>query len=117
MIRIGGGHLAQEIRIDPMRLIALTQVRPWTDTDNAHLTHVALHCFAIDHHPFAPQLDGDAARTIERIIRIDHINAMLECHLLGGRQYWLVVKTRTAQTQEFGLDTERQLVLVAFDQR
>ncbi len=98
VIRIGGGHLAQQIWVNSMRLITLTQVRAGTDAGNAHLLHVPLHRFAIDHCPFALQLDGDASRTIERIGRIDRINAMFERYLLGGGRNRLVIMTRTTQT-------------------
>jgi len=76
---------------------------------------VALHCFAINAHPFAPELDRNAARTIERIVGIERINPMFERHLPCGGQYWLVVETCAAETQEFCLRAERQLAFIAFD--
>src|SRR3712207_3774557 len=91
-----------------MLLSAPTQVGCWTNAGDAHLAHVPLHRFAIDRPSVPAQFDGDAPRTIERIGRVDRINAMFERHLLGGGCHRLVVETRATETQEFGLAAERQ---------
>ena len=103
-----------------MRQIALTQVRAGTDAGKAHLLHVPLNRFAIDDHSFPTQLHSNPSRTVERIVWIERINAMFECHLLSGSRYGLVIKTRTTETQEFGLYAKWRVpigrVLVAFHQ-
>jgi DNA-binding SARP family transcriptional activator len=52
MIRIGGGHMPQEIGINLMLLIAPTQVGCRTDASDAHLAHVPLHGFTVDNQSF-----------------------------------------------------------------
>jgi hypothetical protein len=59
MIGVGSRYMTQKIRINPMLLLALTQVRARADAGNPHLAHVPLDCFAIDELPFTLQLNGN----------------------------------------------------------
>lgn len=98
VIGVSRRDLTQEIRVDPMLLIALAQVRARADPSDPHLAHVSLHRFAIDGSPVAAQLGGDTPRAIEGASGIDLVNPMLDRHLLCRGRGGLVVETRAAET-------------------
>jgi hypothetical protein len=56
----------------------------------------------------APQTDSNAPRAIERIRRIEFINAMLERDLCRAGRDRRVIQTGAAHAQQFSLLDERQ---------
>ena len=63
------------------------------------------------------QLGGNAARAVERILRVDRVDAMLERHLLRRRLTRPVVQTGPADPEHIRLRQERERRRLSFDER
>ena len=91
------------------------QVRAGADRAEAHLTHMALHGFAVDDHLFV-QLNFDLALTIERTRGIDFVDAPLNPELFGRRRQRVIIQTAAIQTEQVGLSAHGQRASAPVDQ-
>src|SRR5690349_5944939 len=110
------GEIAQQIGIHPMLAHALAEIWAWRNPLNAHLTHIALHAFAVDWMTFLIQEHDELTRPIKRVCRIQLVDAMLERHLLRRWRTGLIVQTATTEREQFGLGTERKCFRLVLDQ-
>ena len=74
----------------------LAEIWPQRNALNPHLAHIPLDAFAADRAAFLTLDDRNLARIIERMRRIQLINAMLERHFLQRWHFGLIVQTATA---------------------
>ncbi len=73
MVGSAASQIAQQIGIDRLPLVASAGVGTRPQSDQAHLLHMPLHGFSINHQSFASKLLMDAARPIEGPSRVDFV--------------------------------------------
>src|SRR5205085_9639328 len=66
-----GGHAAQQVGIDAMRLDTAAQVGTGYNPSNAHLTHIALDPLAVDRAEVLRQQHRQLAVAVKRMSRVD----------------------------------------------
>ena len=82
------------------------------DASDAHLAHVALHQLAVE-----PQDHRDLARAIERVGRVQLVDAALERQLFRAGRHGLVIQAGAVEGEQVALGGQVQFRLFAFQQR
>jgi len=98
---------SQQIGIYLVLWIALTQFWPRANTSDRHFTHVSLNSGARYLLAFPPQDGCNPSRSIHRILCVNFIDTVLQGNLSCRWSHRLIVKTCSAQSQQFSLFLER----------
>jgi site-specific DNA recombinase len=84
VIGVAGRDVAQQVRVNLVRRMALAEIRPRTDAGQPHLAHTALHRLAGHRHLLVRmQMGRDAPRAVEGIRRVNLVDGVLERQCLG----------------------------------
>ena len=76
VIGVAGGDMPQKIRENPVFGSGFAGIGPRHDASNAHLAHVALDQLAVELQDY-----GDFARAVERVGRVQLVDAPLDGQL------------------------------------
>jgi hypothetical protein len=96
--------------------VPFAQIRARTDAGDAHFPHVALHSLAVDKNAVSAQLFCDAPRPVERVVRVQLVDLMLDLHLLWRRSNRLVVQACSFQTQQVSLGRQWEVWVVSLQE-
>jgi len=112
VVGVAGGEMPQKIGENPMFGRLFAGVGTGNDAGDAHLAHLALHPLAVE-----PQDRGDLARAVERVSRVQLVDAALEGQLCRAGQHGLVIQAGAVQGEQVALGRQAEVGLFPFQQR
>ncbi len=114
LIRLRNVKLAQQIGIDPVLQVSLTQIRAGIDGHDPHLSHIAPNGVFVNLIAFPIHNRSNLFVPQKRVLGIQFIDPALEAYLLRGGRDRLVVKGASIQAEEIGMQGNRQLAILPF---
>jgi hypothetical protein len=111
VIGIAGRDMPQKIGENPVFGGLFAGVGTRYDASDAHLAHMALHQLAVE-----PQDHRDLARAVERVVRVQLVDAAFESQFFRAGQRRLVIQAGAVQGEQFALGGQAQFRLFAFQQ-
>jgi hypothetical protein len=116
MVRLADLKPLEQVRVYAMRFVCDAQIWLRCDPFDTHFTHMPLHLFAIDHLTFPSEASRYSTRAVERALRIEFVNPVLQSDLLGGRLSRPIIKARSIQTQQLCLRLYAKLRIIPFNE-
>ena len=112
VVGVAGGDMPQKIGENPVFGGRFAGVGPRDDAGDAHLAHLALHPLAVE-----PQDRRDLARAVERVGRVQLVDAALEGQFFRAGQHGLVIQAGAVEAEQVALGGQAQVGLFPFQQR